>query len=191
MESILKNRTAYIALGGNEASPVGPPDQTIIAALAALVNESIRLSAVSRFFRTPAYPPGSGPEFVNAAASVTTALSPEALLNRLHAVEARFGRERHGRWSARSLDLDLIGVDQDVFPDAATVRSWIDLPPDRQRSETPTQLLLPHPRLQDRAFVLIPLAEIAPAWRHPLTGKTVAQMAAALSEAAKAAITPF
>ena len=191
MESILKNRTAYIALGGNEASPAGPPARTILAALQELARDSVQLSAISRFYRTPAYPPGSGPEFVNAAACLTTSLSAEVLLARLHAVEARFGRERHGRWSARSLDLDLIGMEQEVSPDAATVQSWVDLPPDRQRREAPTQLLLPHPRLQDRAFVLIPLAEIAPAWRHPLSGLTVAAMVAALPEAAKAEITPF
>ena len=191
MEYVVKNRLAYLALGGNKPSPAGPPQQTIIAALQALVGDSVRLLAVSRFFRTPAYPPGSGPEYVNAAACVATSLPAEALLTRLHAVEASFARVRQQRWAARTLDLDLIGIGQEVLPDAATVQSWIDLGPEQQRRKTPAELLLPHPRLQDRAFVLIPLAEIAPAWRHPLSGLNVADMVKALPEAAKAGISAF
>ncbi len=191
MESILKHRLAYIAFGGNMLSPVGNPTVTCYLALGRLVSAAIQITAVSRFFRTPAYPAGSGPEFVNGAARLSTSLSAQALLERLHLIESQFARERRGRWSARTLDLDLIGIEQDVLPDKATVQAWMNLSPDCQRTETPTRLLLPHPRLQDRAFVLIPLAEIAPEWRHPLTGKTVAEMADALSDAAKAAITPF
>ena len=172
-------------------SPVGNSAVTSCRALERLASETIQITAVSRFFRSPAYPAGSGPEFVNGAARLTTSLSAQSLLERLHEIEAEFARERRGRWSSRTLDLDLIGIGQEIVPDAVTVQAWIDLSPDCQQREAPTRLLLPHPRLQDRAFVLIPLAEIAPAWRHPLTGKTVAEMADALADAAKAAITPF
>ncbi len=147
--------------------------------------------AVSRFFRTPAYPPGSGPDFVNVAALLRTALAPGPLLAALHAIEARYGRERLTRWGERTLDIDLLAVEDRILPDEATLRHWMDLAPARQRVEAPDRLILPHPRLHERAFVLIPLAEIAPGWRHPLTGRTVAEMAAALPEADKSAICPL
>ena len=89
------------------------------------------------------------------------------------------------------MDLDLIAIEDEVIPDKGTLQSWIDLSPENQSLVTPRQLLLPHPRLQDRAFVLIPLAEIAAGWRHPLTGQTVAQMLAALPAVAKAEIRSF
>ncbi len=180
-----------VALGGNTPSSAGAPAVTIAAALAALAADAGPLLAVSRFFRTPAFPAGSGPDYVNAAALLETDLAPEALLATLHGIEARFGRERLARWGARTLDIDIIAIADLVLPDRATLGRWIELPPDRQRHEAPDRLILPHPRLQDRAFVLIPLAEIAPLWRHPLTGRTVAEMAAALPGADRAAICPL
>ena len=134
---------------------------------------------------------GSGPGFVNAAVLASTALTPEALLRVLHRIEADHGRERLVRWGARTLDIDLLAMGDRILPDEATLRRWMELPPARQPVEAPDRLILPHPRLQDRAFELIPLAEIAPGWRHPLTGRSVAGMAAALREAERDAICPL
>jgi 2-amino-4-hydroxy-6-hydroxymethyldihydropteridine diphosphokinase len=144
----------------------------------------------SRLWRSPAWPPG-GPEYVNAAMNLETAQSPEALLESLHAIEARFGRERAARWGARTLDLDLLAWGEAVRPDAATQALWRGLDPERQGREAPDRLILPHPRLQERGFVLAPLAEVAPGWRHPLTGESVGAMLAALPPLALEGVAPL
>ncbi|RJL06803.1 2-amino-4-hydroxy-6-hydroxymethyldihydropteridine diphosphokinase [Paracoccus siganidrum] len=180
-------------MGANLPSEAGDARDSLHTALRILHSEpNISITAVSRFWRTPAVPTGSGPDFVNAAALFGTTLGPEDMLARLHAIEARFGRDRStGRWSARVLDLDLIAHDDRIMPDEATLRQWIGLQPQAQSREAPDRLVLPHPRLQDRGFVLAPLAEIAPGWRHPLTGLSVARMLADLPPAALAGMTPL
>lgn len=182
-----------ICLGANLPSSDLGASETLQSAVGILHTEpDISITAVSRIWRTPAYPPGSGPDYANAAALIRTALPPEDLLARLHAIEACAGRDRStGRWSARVLDLDLIALDDLVLPDQQTHRHWTGLDPERQRREAPDRLILPHPRMQDRGFVLAPLAEIAPDWQHPVTGRSVVQMLAALPPDALAGMAPM
>ncbi|MFC0342323.1 2-amino-4-hydroxy-6-hydroxymethyldihydropteridine diphosphokinase [Paracoccus niistensis] len=183
---------ALVALGGNLFSSTGSPARTLCAALCALPAEGMKVVAVSRFWRSPAYPPGSGPDYVNAAAVVRTALGPEDTLAALHRIEATLGRTRSGgRWQARGIDLDLLAMGDLVLPDAATQDQWRALPPEQQVQAAPRTLILPHPRMQDRGFVLAPLAEVAPLWRHPRTGQTVSQMLAALDPAALDGLAPL
>ncbi|MBS8226223.1 2-amino-4-hydroxy-6-hydroxymethyldihydropteridine diphosphokinase [Vannielia litorea] len=182
---------ALIAAGSNAASPFGSPNVTVVSAFSALEGESFSIVAKSRLFETPAFPPGNGPDFVNAAALVETTLTPEAVLERLHEVEAAHGRVRERRWGPRTLDLDLIAWGDAVCPDRPTWRRWAGLSAQSAAQETPRELILPHPRLAERAFVLVPLAEVAPDWAHPVTGLTVAEMAAALPEAARAEVRPL
>lgn len=139
---------------------------------------------VSRFYQTPAFPPGSGADYVNAAVSLDLHGTPEEIMQSLHEIEAKLGRDRRGRWTQRTIDLDLIGMGDTVLPDAETQTKWRELPLERQMQEAPDQLILPHPRVQDRGFVLVPLADIAPNWVHPALGLSVTQMRAALSDAA-------
>lgn len=184
-------RGTLIAMGSNEVMHFGGAQATIKAAMAALERAGLVIMAKSRLFSTPCFPAGNGPDFVNAALHVRTKLPPDQLLEVLHQVEAAYGRKRAERWGARSLDLDLIAQGCAVLPDRACVQHWIDLPLAQQHKLAPDRLILPHPRLQDRGFVLIPLAEIAPDWRHPLLGKTVTEMLNQLPEAEKTAITPL
>ena len=180
-----------VALGGNMPSEAGSAAQTLRAALDAMEREGARICAVSAFYNTPCFPVGAGPDYVNAAARIALGCAPDEALALLHRVEAQFGRTRARRWGRRTLDLDLIAQGAQVLPDQVTFAEWRNLPVDVQEARAPDQLILPHPRLQDRAFVLGPMCDIAPAWRHPVTGRSTMQMWAALHARDRADITPF
>ena len=179
-----------LALGGNLGSTIGSPTAGIRHSIGRLPEKGFVIRAVSRFFDTPCFPAGAGPDYVNAAVAVETELTPLAALAALHSIEAQLGRERTARWGMRTLDLDMLAYDDLVCPDLATYDLWRTLPPQDQIRATPDQLILPHPRLQDRAFVLVPLADIAPDWVHPVTKKTVTRMLEALSPDDRQAVRP-
>ena len=153
-----------IALGSNLPSRAGGPAETIEAALATLEPNGIRPEKVSTLYKTRAWPDPSDPPFVNAAARVTTGLPPAALLKTLQEIERSFGRVRGVPNAPRTLDLDILDYDGRIEGG----------PP-----------ILPHPRLDTRAFVLVPLAEIAPEWRHPVSGQSVGELLGPLSDAAR------
>jgi 2-amino-4-hydroxy-6-hydroxymethyldihydropteridine diphosphokinase len=138
------------------------PRATLAAGLALLTqNPQIQLLKLSPWYETAPVPASDQPWYVNAVAAVRTSFSPEELLARLHEIEDRFGRERGMPNAARSLDLDIV---------------------DYQRRVEVGPPILPHPRLETRAFVLQPLADIDPTWRHPRTGQDIFQLLAALPD---------
>ncbi|MEM6825643.1 MAG: 2-amino-4-hydroxy-6-hydroxymethyldihydropteridine diphosphokinase [Pseudomonadota bacterium] len=177
---VTSQRNGLIALGSNLAYHDTPPKEILAQSLDLLEGMGLEVAAVSALYRTPAFPAGSGPDFVNAAARCETNLSPGDVLRALHDTETRFGRSRQARWAARALDIDLLAYGDMIVPDRATFESWRDLPHDRQQKEAPGGLVLPHPRMHERGFVLVPLADVAPTWRHPVIGKSVTEMLAAL-----------
>ncbi len=180
-----------IGLGANSPSGVGPPLDTLTAALDRLEALGFRIVRRAPWIASPAYPPGAGPDFVNGAVLAETALAPEAALAALHQVETDFGRIRSERYGPRSVDLDLICWGDRVAPDRDVLRAWIALPRADWTKRAPDQLLLPHPRLQDRAFVLAPLTALAPDWRHPVLGRTAAALWAALPDAERDSVRPL
>ncbi|HLQ18481.1 MAG TPA: 2-amino-4-hydroxy-6-hydroxymethyldihydropteridine diphosphokinase [Tabrizicola sp.] len=184
---------ALVAFGANLPFEGKSPVQTIAMALEALVEEGLAVLVVSKLYATPCFPAGAGPDYVNAAALIEAVAESDAtsILQRLHRVEEAFGRKRERRWGMRTLDIDLLALGDSVLPDAGTQDDWRLMPADQQLRTTPDRLILPHPRLQDRAFVLVPLADVAPGWVHPRTGLTVAQMLEALPSEDREAVKPL
>lgn len=152
-----------IGLGANLPSSRGAPRATCEAALEALGEAGVKVVRRSRWYRSAPLPPSPQPQpwFVNGVAAVETALDPVALLALLREIERRFGRVRDKPGAARELDLDLLDYRGQVRP-----------------GEPPPEL--PHPRMHGRAFVLLPLAEVAPDWRHPRLGGSVEALIDAL-----------
>src|SRR5262249_38307418 len=141
--------------GANLPSPAGTPVLTLLAALRALTAANITVERQSGFYRTTAWPNPMDPPFVNAVAVVKTDLTPAPLLARLHELEHQFGLRRSERNEPRTLDLDLLDYDGLIQQG----------PPE-----------LPHPRMAERVFVLVPLRDVAPDWRHPVSGLTVDEL---------------
>ena len=146
-----------IGIGSNLAAPgFVSPWQTAAAALSQLPAIGVAVVRRSRWYQSQPVPPSDQPWYVNAVARVETGLDPAALLAALLALESRFGRLRGAPNAARTLDLDLL---------------------DYEGRQSATEfLVLPHPRLHERRFVLGPLCEIAPDWRHPQLGLTATEL---------------
>jgi 2-amino-4-hydroxy-6-hydroxymethyldihydropteridine diphosphokinase len=151
-DSILGNGVCAIGLGSN----LGDSISILIGAIDRLqIHPQIEVVAVSSWYCTaPIGPPQ--PDYLNGCVTIQTSLAPIDLLNILHAIEAEFGRVRQEVWGARTLDLDLLLCDNLI----------IDLP----------TLQIPHPQMLERAFVMVPLAEIAPNWIEPKSGHSIATL---------------
>lgn len=137
-------KTAYIAFGGN----LGDVRSAFVSArsqIAALPHTTVSNSSL--LYRTPAIGPAGQPDYLNAAIAINTSLKPIALLDALQAIEAAHGRERKKRWGERTLDLDILAIDQKII--------------------SSKRLVLPHSQMFERQFVLRPLCDLAPEWQHP------------------------
>jgi 2-amino-4-hydroxy-6-hydroxymethyldihydropteridine diphosphokinase len=149
----------FIGIGSNLVSGTSTPAETCCHALQRLGQMGVRLVACSRFYESAPVPLSGQPWYVNAVARIETALDAASLLALLHQVEMEYGRVRRVVNEARTLDMDLIDYN-----------SMYQVGPP----------VLPHPRADQRAFVLLPLRDVAPAWRHPVSGIGIDELIAAL-----------
>lgn len=151
-----------IALGANLPHPrYGAPRETLREALRRLALAGVRLVALSPWYRTAPVPVSDQPWYVNGVAQVETQRTPAELMTLLHGIEADLGRERGELNAARPVDLDIIDFNGRISAPGA----WP---------------LLPHPRMAQRAFVLLPLRDVTPLWRHPVAGTSLADLIDAL-----------
>jgi len=180
-----------IALGSNQQALEASPQLIVERAIEALRGLGLVIRKISRFYQTPCFPVGVGPDYVNAACLLETTWSPSEVIETLHSIEQEFGRKRIQRWGQRTLDLDLISVEDVVCPSLKIHDKWRNLDLATQKIEAPTELIVPHPRVQDRAFVLIPMMDIAPDWVHPILGLSVSEMLDALPLGEKVDVIPL
>lgn len=150
-----------IALGSNINGPWGCPRSTVELALKKLNQFPLRLVNASTLSITKPFGVVNQPEFVNAVAWIDTALSAESLIRKLHMIERQAGRRRAKRWGPRTLDLDIIDFHGLIK---------------KKRGHVQKALILPHPEISKRRFVLDPIHEIAPRWRHPVSHLTAQSM---------------
>ena len=149
-----------LGLGSNLSGPWGTPLETLRRALCEMQLSNIQIVQRSRAYSTCAYGVGGQPDYINAVVSIACLAPPEALLIRLHRLERRAARARGERWGARTLDIDLLDWHGRVIGSAQERGSRTEL------GFKP--LSLPHPGIVNRPFVIVPLAEIAPEWHHPV-----------------------
>jgi 2-amino-4-hydroxy-6-hydroxymethyldihydropteridine diphosphokinase len=157
------HNSIFVGVGANLTHErYGAPRQTLEAALAELRYHGVQILRLSSWYRTAPVPPSDQPWYVNAVAEVVSDLPADVLLAELHAVEAEFGRRRTVPNAARPIDLDLLDYRGEIAAGG------------------PGRAILPHPRMTGRAFVLRPLADLAPDWRHPVTGQPIQELLAEL-----------
>ena len=165
-----------VAFGSNVFSKLGSPSEIVYQAIKEIQTLEFELVLTSKLYETVAYPRGSGPNFINCCSVYKTKLTASETLLHLHNIEKNLGRIRNKRWAPRVIDLDLIYFDEFICPNQEVVEEWIGLSKDKQTELWPAEMILPHPRLQDRAFVLIPMGDIDPKWKHPISDNTVSEM---------------
>jgi len=158
----------FIGIGANLHSPRhGSPLETCLAALEIMEKSGLRIARRSRWRASAPAPASDQPWYVNGVVEIETETSPAAIMDVLHGIETQCGRPRGEnsgeRNAARTLDLDLLAFHDLVL-----------------EGNAPDSIILPHPRMHERAFVLEPLAELSPDWAHPVTGKGVKDLIAAL-----------
>ncbi len=136
-----------------------------------MAQAGVRVEAISRWYRTSPVPASDQPSYVNGVARVATDFDPQGLLSALLGIERQLGRERGDINAPRVIDLDLLAYDDVVSQGSAPGSAQGSAPRSAQGPGVAEAPVLPHPRLHQRAFVLLPIRDIAPGWRHPATGQ--------------------
>ncbi len=145
-----------IGFSANLPGRFGGPEETIRAAALEMTRRDLRVQKMSRIWVTAPVPISDQPWYNNAVAAIETVHEPRMVFNIIKGIEQDFGRETRERNAARVIDLDLVSYNNLVMNDS--------------------DLIIPHPRMHERAFVLCPLKDVAPDWRHPVTGQSIDEM---------------
>ncbi len=156
-----------IGLGSNMTGPWGAPRDCVGRALQVLDERPFKLVKASTLIETTPFGKQDQPAYINAVARIKTRLPALVLLQALRNMERSAGRQRRERWGERTLDLDILDYNGVVLEEG--VEQTVD-----------AELVLPHPAISEREFVLVPIIEIAPRWKHPVSGMTARKMLAAL-----------
>ena len=153
----------FIGIGSNLASAIyGSPMEICEASIELLNQENMTVFAKSSWYNSAPIPASPQPDFINGIIGIETDLKSLELLSMLLEIESLMGRERSVRDAARIIDIDLLAYNDEIVA-----------------SE---HLHLPHPRMHERAFVIAPLAEIAPDWHHPASGKSILELLAPIAD---------
>jgi 2-amino-4-hydroxy-6-hydroxymethyldihydropteridine diphosphokinase len=168
--------TCLISFGANIPGPLGYPSETLNFAIKEFQYQDLLIIKKSQIYSSPAFPDPKKPEYLNGCLQILVNCGPNDVLCRLKVIEKKMGRRTNHRWGSRICDLDLLSFESKVLPSSEIFNRWYRMPLKNQLLEKPDELLLPHPRIQDRAFVLKPLLDVAAGWMHPVHNLTVKEM---------------
>ena len=171
----------FVAYGANIPGPFGCPRDTLESVFNELPKYGLEIKNKSRLYASLAFPDPTKPNYINGCLELEANCGASDVLDRLKSIEIKMGRRKKGaRWDSRICDLDLLAFSNEIYPSITVFYHWYEMPLKTQMIKKPTELLLPHPRLQDRAFVLKPLMEFASNWIHPILKLSVNDMFEAL-----------
>ena len=177
-----------IGMGSNQDYTEKTPIKILNEAKDRMINRGIMINYESAYYKSPAFPDETKPEFINCVVDAHFNGTPDQLLWEIQKIEYQLGRNRNERWGQRTCDIDILGIGNLVLPSIRKFKHWVSLDFNMQLKTVPDELIVPHPRMQDRAFVLKPLVSIMPDWKHPVFLKTVSEMFQMLPERAEKSV---
>ena len=181
----------FIACGANIPGLFGEPQETLGVVFSELPKYNLRILKKSRLYSSVAFPDPKKPYYLNGCLELQVHCKSSTVLDCLKSIERKMGRGKGERWDSRICDLDLLAFSNEIRPSADVFDQWYRMPLRVQMTEKPSELLLPHPRLQDRAFVLKPLMEFASDWIHPILKISVKDMFEALPKEDQDSVVPI
>ena len=180
-----------ISCGANLDGPYGSPVDTLNAVFEEFPRHGLLITKKSRLYSSLAFPDRREPRYINGCLEIMVDCTALVLLDRLKGLETKMGRTNNSRWGSRVCDLDLLSFENSISPNEDSFNRWYNMPLEKQIITKPDELLLPHPRLQDRAFVLKPLMDFAEDWRHPVLNYSVKEMLDLLSKDDRNSVVPI
>ncbi len=163
-----KMNNYIIVLGSNLSSEFGSSSETLKKCVGELKSlQDIQSPLESKWYISSSFVDKKEPRYVNVGVRFSTNLKPKDLLNFTSDLEIKYGRKRQRRWAPRTCDIDILLCDQLILPSKSYFEKWLKLDFFEQKELSPNELILPHPRLQERTFFLKPLNDLQPDWTHP------------------------